>query len=429
MGLIMKRLLMCALALALSPVTPSARAQDALGIAAVVNDKVISVYDLSMRLSLVMIFTGLPFTLETRERLGPQVLQTLIEDELKRQEASRLKITIPYNEVEDTVRRLEKSNNLGKGGLEALLGQRKIEQKTLINQIKANLVWRKLINIRFGPTVNISDEEIDEVMAEMKKNEGKPEYLAAEIFLPVDSEEKERETVAQIDRLIQQAQAGANFQALARNFSKSPSAEKGGNLGWNRLGQLSAEYDNALVRLQPGQISPPVRTVDGYAILFLIDRRSAKALGGSEADSAVVNLQQLFIPIPKGASPAIVDDAMEGAKLAAEKAKSCADLEKTAKSIGSPLSGNLGDIRTSALASQQRTMIRGLPPLKASRPLRTADGVIVLMICRRIESKSPELGEEGLRERIADRLTNERMSILARQYFRDIRRTAFVEIR
>lgn len=425
----MKRLSMCAMALVLSLVTPGSRAQEALGIAAVVNDTVISVYDLSMRLSLVMIFTGLPNTLETRERLGFQVLQSLIEDELKRQEAKRLKISVRDNLVQAAVRRLEKSSNLGKGELKVFLAERRIEHRTLTKQIEADLVWRKLINIRFGPTVIITDEEIDEVMAEMKKNEGKPEYLAAEIFLPVDSEEKESEIIAQIDRLIQQVQAGANFQAMARNFSKNPSAENGGNLGWNKLGQLGAEYDNALVKLQPGQISPPIRTVDGYVILFLIDRRTATALGGSKADSAVVNLQQLFIPIPKGASPAVVDDAMAGAKLAAERAKSCGDLEKTAKTIGSPLSGNLGDIKTSALAPQQRTMIRGLPLLKASRPLRTADGVIVLMVCRRIEAKTPELAEEDLRERIADRLSSERLSIMARQYFRDIRRTAFVEVR
>ncbi|HJO74485.1 MAG TPA: hypothetical protein QGH84_04665, partial [Rhodospirillales bacterium] len=79
--------------------------------------------------------------------------------------------------------------------------------------------------------------------------------------------------------------------------------------------------------------------------------------------------------------------------------------------------------------AQQRSMIRGLPPLKASRPLRTPDGVIVLMVCRREEAKSPELAVEDLRESIAGRLRNERLSILARQYLRDIRRTAFVEIR
>jgi peptidyl-prolyl cis-trans isomerase SurA len=216
---------------------------------------------------------------------------------------------------------------------------------------------------------------------------------------------------------------------LARNFSKNPSSKNGGNLGWNRLGQLGADYDNAMVRLKPGQISPPFRTADGYAILYLIKQRTAKALGSTEADSAIVNLQQLFLPIPKGSSPSVVNDAMEGAKKFGEKAKNCTDLDKVGKETGSALSGNLGDIKTSALAAQQRSMIRGLPPLKASRPFRTADGVIVLMVCRRDEANSPELTVEDLRESIASRLRNERLSILARQYLREIRRTAFVEVR
>ena len=92
-GQIMKRFSMSVLALVLIFLSPDSRAQDTLGIAAVVNDKVISVYDLGMRLSLVTIFTGLPNNSETRNRLVPQVLQTLIEEQLKRQEASRRRIT------------------------------------------------------------------------------------------------------------------------------------------------------------------------------------------------------------------------------------------------------------------------------------------------------------------------------------------------
>ena len=428
-GQIMKRFSKSVLALVLIFLSPDSRAQDSLGIAAVVNDKVISVYDLGMRLSLVTIFTGLPNNSETRNRLVPQVLQTLIEEQLKRQEASRRRITASDKAVKATLRNLEKDNKLGKGGLKDYLAKRGVEQKTIIDQIKTDQVWRRLVNVRYGSKVIITDEEIDEVMAEMKKNEDQPEYQVAEIFLPVENQEKESETVAQINQLLQQARAGSHFQALARNFSKNPSSKNGGDLGWNRLGQLGADYDNAMVRLKPGQISPPFRTADGYAILYLIKQRTAKALGSTEAYSAIVNLQQLFLPIPKGSSPSVVNDAMEGAKKIGEKAKNCTDLDKVGKETGSALSGNLGDIKTSALAAQQRSMIRGLPPLKASRPLRTADGVIVLMVCRRDEANSPELTVEDLRESIASRLRNERLSILARQYLREIRRTAFVEVR
>lgn len=425
----MKRLFLCVLALVLFFATGGVRAQDTLRIAAVVNDEMISVYDLNMRLSLVVALSGLPNTLETRQRLGPQVLRSLIDDELKRQEATRLGISVSEGEVENALRRLEKVNDLDKGGLDKFLASRKIRKSSLTTQIESEIAWRKLVQGRFGAITQVSDEEIDEVLSEIEGNKGKPEYLVSEIFLPVDKPENEREILSLANRLIQQTQAGANFQALAQNFSKSPTAERGGSLGWNRLGQLGNELDQALAKLRPGQLSPPVRTIDGYTILYLRKQRTARGLANPETASPVVNLQQLFLPLPPGTGPAAVADAMEGAKTFGNKAKTCQDLEKMGKEIGSPLSGNLGDIKTSALAPQQRNLVRGLPPLKASRPLRTKDGVIVLMVCRRDEVKQPQLTAAGQRERIADRLINERMGLAARQHMRDLRRAAFVDIR
>lgn len=425
----MKRLFVCVLALVLFSAPWGGRAQDALRIAAVVNDEIISVYDLNMRLNLVVALSGLPDTNETRQRLGPQILRSLIDDELKRQEATRLGIPVSEGEVESALRRLEKGNGLDKGGLDKILASRNIRKSSLTTQIESEIAWGKLVQGRFGVLSQISDEEIDEVLSEIESNKGKPEYLVSEIFLPVDKPESEREILSLANRLIQQTQAGANFQALAQNFSQSPTAESGGDLGWNRLGQLGNDLDQALAKLQPGRLSPPVRTVDGYYILYLRKQRTARGLANPETALPVVNLQQLFLPLPPGTGPAAVAEAMEGAKNFADKAQTCEDLDKMGKEIGSSLSGNLGDIKTSALAPQQLDLVRGLPPLKASRPLRTNDGVIVLMVCRRDQAEKLELTAAGHRERIADRLINERMGLAARQHMRDLRRAAFVDIR
>ena len=64
-----------------------------------------------------------------------------------------------------------------------------------------------------------------------------------------------------------------------------------------------------------------------------------------------------------------------------------------------------------------------------SLPLRPADGVIVLMVCKRIESKKGDLSPAIQRNRIADRLFDERMGLAARQHIRDLSRAAFVDIR
>lgn len=409
--------------------TGGAGAQDSLRIAAVVNDQIISVYDLDMRMSLMMAFAGLPDTIENRQRLAPQVLRTLIDDELKRQEAARQKVTVAEGDIQRAIRRLEQTIGVKEGEMDALLARRNIERKTLTRQVEAEMLWGRLVGSNFGPSVQISDEEIDEVLAEIDKNKGKPEFLVSEIFLPVDRSANEAEVLALANRLVEQIKEGASFAALARNFSKSATAGHGGDLGWNVHGQLGPYLDAAVVNLQPGQTSAPARAPDGYYILRLRDRRTAAGIGDEQRQSPVVNVQQLFLPIEKGASPSEVATATDAAKRVVDKAKNCDELDKVSKEIGSPMSGNLGDIPTDALAPQQRSLIRALPVMTPSQPLRTEDGVIVLMVCRRDEVKSETPTAVSIRSRISSRLIEERLDLSARQFLRDLRRNAFVDIR
>lgn len=405
------------------------RAQETLKIAAVVNDQIISHYDLNMRLKLVILFSGLQNTPKTRKRLVTRVLRTMIDEELKRQEAKRLDLIITDKELENVIRNLEESNKLPKGGLKDKLAKQNVEISVLNNQLRADISWKELVNARYGRSVTISDEEVEEVLAEIRKNEGKPEYLVSEIFLPVNKPENEGQVTAIANRLIEQIRSGANFATLAKNFSKSLSAERGGDLGWNRAGQLAQELDHALAQLRPGQLSQPIRTLDGYYILALKDQRTARKFGQPDPDSATVNLQQLFIPVPKGANPTVINDAVNKARETGQNARNCKDLEQAAGKFGSPLSGNLGDIKIGALGIQQRNLIRELSPLKASIPLRMPDGVMVLMVCRRDEVKTPELSMDAQRDRIATNLRDERLSIFGQQYLRELRRNAFLDIR
>ena len=405
------------------------RAQNTLRIAAVVNDQIISIYDLNMRLTLVILFSGLQNSQETRIRLEPQVLRTMVDDELKRQEAKRLGLVITDKEVEKIILNLETSNKISKGGMEKQLAKRKVDMSVFYNQIRAELSWKELVNGRYGRSILISDEEIEEVLIKSINNEGKPEYLISEIFLPVDNPENEGEITAMANRLIEQIRNGANFAKLAKNFSKSPSADKGGNLGWNRTGQLDQELDSALAQLRPGQLSQPIRTLDGFYILALKDQRTARKFGQPDPGSVTVNLQQLFIPLAKDADATVIDEAMNMARQIGQRTRNCKELEQAAVKIGSQISGNLGDIKISALGNQQKGLIRGLPPLKASEPMRTPSGIMVLMVCRRDEVKVPELNRDAQRDRIATDLRDEQLSILAQQYLRELRRNAFMEIR
>ena len=84
---------------------------------------------------------------------------------------------------------------------------------------------------------------------------------------------------AAIDRLAdykRQIESGrARFEQLAREHSQDGSAAQGGDLGWAAPGQFVPEFEQALVRLEPGNISAPVVSRFGVHLIQLIERRQA----------------------------------------------------------------------------------------------------------------------------------------------------------
>ena len=404
-------------------------AQDILKIAAVINNQIISLYDLNMRSKLLILFSGLPDLPETKIRLRPQLLKTMIDEELKLQEAERQKINITKKEIDSELRRLEKRNKQFKKGIKKYLAKNKIEISVLNKRIKTSISWVRLVNLRYGSSVIVVDEEIDENIANIQNNAGKPEYRVSEIFLPIENIEKSSKVLAIANRLIKQMNSGATFSNLAKSFSKNFTARNGGDMGWIRTGQLDSELDTVLRTLKSNQVSKPIKTIEGYYILYLKERRIALGFGQPDPESAMVNIQPLIVPIIKDASKAKVRKATSLAVQAGQNARSCKDFEIAAKKIGSPLSGNLGNLKINTLGSQQKKLIKKLPLMKASKPYRTPDGIMTLMVCRRDESKTPKISKEKQRQQIKSNIRNDQLEILSQQYIQELRRDAFVDVR
>src|SRR5438046_2448527 len=96
-------------------------------IAAVVNDDVISVADLTARLRLIISSSNIEDSPQTQQRISRQVLRNLIDEKLEMQESKRLNITVSDNEVAEAVARIEQQNNMPKGGLDRYLASRGID--------------------------------------------------------------------------------------------------------------------------------------------------------------------------------------------------------------------------------------------------------------------------------------------------------------
>lgn len=242
-------------------------------IAAVVNEDAITASDVNDRMDMIIISSGLKNSDEIRKKLAPQIIEGLIEEQLQMQEARRLEITVPDEEIQQGLNTIAQQNNIPVEKFEEVLRQSRINIMTVRNQVRAQISWNKVVQQRLRPSVNVTDSDIDDYLQRARSNIGKTEYLVAEIFLPVDDPKNEQPALQLTQNLIKEIRAGAPFSRVAQQFSKAAGAQQGGSLGWIQQGHLPDELDRVIVTMNKGDLSEPVRSLSGYHILLMRDQR------------------------------------------------------------------------------------------------------------------------------------------------------------
>lgn len=424
----MRRLILMFLSLILITQSPTGHAQSSSSIAAIVNEDIISIYDLNARISVVIAFSQLPNTAETRKRIATQTLRNLIDERLRTEEATKAQLSVEDADIKRLIVRFEKQNNIPDNQFETYMASRNLDPYSIEDKFKTQILWERFVRAKYARSVNVSDEDINEVLTNIKKNQGKPEYLLAEIFIPVDTPANENEAAEKINGLMKQLQSGASFRGLATNFSQSPMAAVGGDLGWVRTSQLDKKIAATILQLNPGQVTVPIRGSDGYYIVAIRGKRLSKGLTPPPSQPTTLSLFQVHFALPDKATENDTAAIFETAKAMQGRAKSCKELAPLAKKVGSSLSGDLGTVEFGKLSKSLKTLIGKTPAGKMTEPLATPDGVIILMVCDRNDPVVVDPVKK-FKQLTRRRLEGKLLEHFARQHLRDLRRTAFVDMR
>lgn len=440
------------LALAERPPVPSPAAASAqLGIAAVVNDEAISNADVEARMRLALLGAGIAPPAEAIARLKGQILRSMIDERLQLQEAAKYNITVPEADIDAEIARMAEQNRQTAASLPNFFASKGVNISTLRAQIQGAMAWALVVQRRLRPQVDIGDDEVDAEIARISSSAGQPQYLAAEIFLPVDTPAQEDGVKQTAQRLIEQMAKGARFSAVARQFSQSPSSASGGDLGWITQGQLEPQLDEALKRMAKGTLSPPIRTASGYHILMLRDQRVIPALqqarqptatpaaAAPDPRQATLSLRQVLLAVPREASSEALQTATRKLEALRQQAKSCGDMERLAKQAGDTSGGSLGNLKVASLPPVLQPMLSALPVAEASAPMRNDKGILFLMVCARSYPDAPVAAAAAPpaaapvagvdRQQITNTLGQQKLELLARRYLRDLRQNAFIEVR
>lgn len=244
------------------------------GIAAVVNQGVVTRSKLSARVDLIAASTGLPRTPELIEKLQPQILDMLVEEEIKMQEAQRLKISVNKEEIDQGFKSIADQNKVPVRDFQKMLESSGIRIGTMEDQIRSQIAWTKVVQKKIRPQIDVSEVDIDSELDHLRANIGKPQYKVSEIFLPIRDGKKGSDVRSFAAKLVAQLKKQPEaFGKVAQQFSSAPGAAQGGMVGWVIGGQMPEEVETVLSQLSPKTLSDPIKTQGGFYIILLQEKR------------------------------------------------------------------------------------------------------------------------------------------------------------
>jgi peptidyl-prolyl cis-trans isomerase SurA len=411
--------------------TAGAPVSSSTGAAAFVNGAVISNYDLDQRTALFAATSGVRPTDEGVVQLRAQVLRSLEDEVIQLQEANKHRISVTKTEVDRAINDVAKDNGITVPQILDTLNRAGVSTMTFAQQITAQLMWQKVVTARYGTDVLIGDQEVDEAMSRLKQGSDKPQFLLSEIYLGVDRSEDDVSVRASAQQFAQQIMQGVSFAIVAGQFSQSPSAADGGDIGWVTQGELAEELDTALSQLKPGQIAGPIRAEGGYHILLLRDRREPAGTNIAETPAppadpnAPLPLDRFLIPLPADADAMIKERAMTLANNVAGQLRTCADLPNIAGQLQGTVYQRLGNMNPSNLDVQLRDALAKSAPGEVMKPFFSPAGLELIMRCDSV-APGPRAFELPSREQLRQQLFAQKMSIYAKSYLQELRRTAIV---
>jgi peptidyl-prolyl cis-trans isomerase SurA len=394
------------------------------GVAATVNDEIISTYDLVQRMRLIMVTAGIQPTDENIPQLQREALRSLVDEHLQIQELRRVekenKIDILATDVEvnDQIASWAKDNNSTGDQMLARLASQGVAPDTLKAQIRADMSWQQYIRGRFGQRLKIGDDQVKATIARLSEEATRPQYQVSEIYIDAARVGGIDAAVQGAQSLIDQMQGGAPFASIARQFSSSTSAANGGDAGWITAGEMPAEVDQALDQLRPGQLSRPIPTQDGVYIIYLKEKRSG-------ASATLVTLKQVAVPLDADPSPEKLAEAQVTLEKVRPLVTGCADLESKTSGIDGVMAGDLGEVDITTLTPAFADAATNTPIGQLSQAVRSPGGLHLVMVCGRRQSGSDALTPD----QVESKLRGQQLSLIERRVMRDLRNSATIETR
>ena len=364
-----------------------------------------------------------------RAVLERQMLERLILDKAQTQLARDSGIRVDELQLDRAVQRIAQSNNLSLADFRAALERDGLPFDLFRQDVREQIVLTRLREREVDDKIQVSDSEIDLFLEAMKSAPAeRAEYNLAHILVRIPeqaSPERVEAARSRAEKALAEARAGADFAKLAAAYSDAPEALQGGALGWRPHDRLPELFADALEKMNPGDLSPALRSPAGFHVLKLLERRSA---GISDAPVAQTRLRHILIR--PGETVSETEARRRLADLRSRIVSGEADFAEMARANSDDATaargGELDWVYAGDTLPEFERAYQDLKIGEISEPVRTPFGYHLIQVLeRRSADMSPERkrlqARQVLRERKADEAYLE--------WLRQLRDQTYVELR
>lgn len=404
-----------------APAPKPANASDR--VVAVVNDQVITSSQLNARVLLNLRQAGLALpTPEQKAAVAKRTLSLMIDEELQRQFADKAGLGVSDKELAAAKQNAE--NGIGKTEWAALTHG---AENAASDKLAAEMRWQKIMTHELRPRVNIGTAEVDRLIEELAKSRHVLEREISMIQLAPTNEADEKAAVAKLDEIKEKISKGSDFSEMAKTYSEDKSAVNGGKLGWFTSGELNPQLEEALDKLQPGQVSDVIRTPLGWHLIRLDSVRTTKPV----STEPVTQLNLYLLAATATSDTSATQDMQQKMAEAIKSLRKVDDVKGyfDKKQYADVFTGStsLDWVGVDDLQPEVQTALRNVKVGQWTGEVRigTDFGRIYVAGTRQTIPQSLQV----YRERVSANLLDNRMELAARRFMRELRQRAFVDVR
>lgn len=397
-------------------------------IVAVVNNSVITEYELKTRVEQVMRqLAGQKVTAPPRGVLEKQLLERMITERALLQIAEDTNIRFDGAPLDRAVARIAQQNNLSPEAFRQTLEAEGTNFAAFREQIRAEMTVARLKEREVDNKVVVTDAEIENFLANPALDANQQdEYNLAHILILAPegaSPEKLAELRAKADKALAELQAGTHFSQVSAAYSDAQNALQGGGLGWRAEGQLPSLFATVVKTLKSGETSAVIQSPNGFHIVRLMDKR------GKNVQLVVKQTRARHILV-KTNEVVSDNDARNRLRLLKERIDNGTDFAELAKLHSDDLSANRGGdlnwLNPGDTVPDFERAMDALKPGEASDPVRSPFGWHLIQVQER---RDQDVTQERKRLEARRALRERKAEEAFEDWVRQARDRAYVEYR